>query len=105
MKNSLFEFNTFFRFSFLLILFLLTNSANAQRYDKPTINRIRIDWCYTFSQGCGQKAADAFCKEMGASRASDFKQEKKVGHTVNIGDRSSICQQPNCGGFLYIICE
>jgi hypothetical protein len=101
--------NTFFRFSFSLVFFclliLLTNSANAQQYDRPTINRIRIDYCYTFSQGCGKKAADAFCMGMGASRASQFQLEEKVGYTVNIGDRGSICQQPNCGGFLFIMCE
>jgi hypothetical protein len=78
-----------------------------QVFTNPTYQGNRLDWCVNWAQGCGQPAADAFCKANGYNHAVSFKIAQDIGAvtpTRLIGS-GAVCDQPFCDGFLGIRCS
>lgn len=66
----------------------LPPAAMAKEFSKPKLDGVRLDFCFAGNSGCGQKAADAFCDEMGFDEADDFTPAMGIGPlkpTVQIG--------------------
>jgi len=89
-----------------LLLALPAASAADQEFTKPMNGKNRLDYCFAWQDGCGQKAADAFCEKMGFANASDFTIAQGIGAnspTRTIGD-GSVCDNNGCDGFMSITC-
>ena len=46
-----------------------TPSAEAKIFPYPTSDGYRVDWCYDSGKGCGQTAANEFCRRQGLIQA------------------------------------
>jgi hypothetical protein len=69
----------------------------------PRFNHYRVDWCYKRLQGCGARAANAFCMRKGYMQAKRFRKEVEIKATSTIGNQA-LCFGKNCTAFKYIIC-
>jgi len=76
-----------------------------KRFDYPTWQGYRLDWCREYASNCGQGAADAFCKKMGYSRAVSFKGPDMAPNKTKCVGSGQTCEGDLCGGFYYIDCE
>jgi len=90
----------------LLGLASLPTQAEDYTFNVPQHEGFRIDVCYTWGQGCGQDAANAFCTLQGYSAAIAFEVDEDIGAsspTRTLGDLK-VCDQPFCDGFRSITC-
>ena len=76
-------------------------------FDKPSLSGQRIHFCFKPGNGCGNKAADAFCDINGFDKAISFQQS-----TVLLGAKAprfigngQICVGLECSGFKNITCR
>ena len=76
-------------------------------FERPMQGDLRLDECYEWGTGCGEKAASAWCKNKGFARAVDYPGE-------NVGDRGLktrlvgnqvVCDVTYCTSFIRITCE
>ncbi len=74
-----------------------------QRFDRPSVDGVRIDWCLTWGTDCGKPAADRFCRDRGLSHATRFDIARAVGPTRIIGSGQP-CNDKRCDGFAFIEC-
>jgi hypothetical protein len=91
-------------FSSIVIVIGLRATASAETKSilNPMHGSNRLDWCRGWSIGCGQAAADAYCKGKGFAHAVDFGQNPDIG--VSSPSRS-ICDRPFRDGFQSITCS
>ena len=82
-------------------------SAATQTFSSPSVRGVRLDWCAHFGTGCGQPAADLFCRENGFTSAARFSIDANIGRrgvaTLVFGD-GRLCSGPDCSGFRAITC-
>jgi len=72
----------------------------------PVDHGKRIDYCYLWSSGCGQKAAKRFCQMHGYHGVKQFAIDAEIGRltpTVVIGSKR-VCSGNYCDGFKFIEC-
>jgi len=72
----------------------------------PVHQVYRLNFCMDDNQGCGEPAANTWCKDRGFSRATRWAQEDNIGAlypTVFIGS-GAICDKFLCDGFEEITC-
>lgn len=90
-------------------------AAVQQRFENPRVivriagerRRRHLDWCYGLGYGCGEQAADAYCRLRGFDHAKDYRMRPKVPYgTATIGT-GQFCQPPfmTCDSFSHITCE
>lgn len=80
-------------------------SAN-QAFQYPVHEIYRLNYCLTFGKGCGEPAANAWCKTQGFNRASKWMIDENIGSlfpTIVIGE-NRVCSQFVCDGFQEITC-
>ena len=71
----------------------------------PTFKGTRIDGCLTWATDCNNRAATVACKVNGFRRSLPGAfAHVSARPTIVLGD-DLICNQPGCGGFLYVTCE
>lgn len=70
----------------------------------PRVDNYRLNWCYEGEQGCGRKAAFAFCRHQGFMDVKYFKLQSHVAATKSIGNQQ-LCFNNNCKGFAVIDCK
>jgi hypothetical protein len=79
-----------------------------QRFTRPTLNGLRVDYCLgAFSQGCGDPAANEWCRRKGLSSAASYKIEKAP-NAYRLGDGSrDNCPGPlgGCDVFSEVVCR
>ncbi|MGC4077445.1 MAG: hypothetical protein QM702_10510 [Rubrivivax sp.] len=73
-------------------------------YIAPKVNGVRVDWCFAWQKGCGQKAADAFCQSKGYAMAAKFSKAASVGPT-RVLSTGQLCDDTNCDGFASLQCS
>ncbi len=82
-------------------------AAATQTFANPSVKGVRLDWCAHFGTGCGQPAADLFCRQNGFTSAARFAMDPNIGQrgvaTLVFGD-GRLCNGPNCSGFRAITC-
>lgn len=78
---------------------------NATRFDWPKVGGLALDWCFTYGHGCGQQAADAFCKQKGFSNASSFDGYDTTPNKTYIIGSGKNCEGAHCGTFKSIDCS
>ena len=76
-------------------------------FDKPALGGSRIHFCYAPGNGCGQKAAKAYCSNVGYDTAVSFQQSSvliglKAPRYLGTGQ---ICSGLDCVGFKSIVCR
>jgi hypothetical protein len=84
----------------------LPPAAKAEQFLKPKINGVRLDWCFAGQNGCGKKAADAFCEDQDYDEAIKFEVAPGIGPlkpTIQIGT-GKVKVKPLANGFKYITC-
>jgi hypothetical protein len=77
-----------------------------ETFNKPRYNGIRLDWCFKGENGCGKKAADAWCDDEGFDEALNFKIAAGIGPlkpTIHIGNGKTTIK-PIANAFRYITC-
>ena len=77
-----------------------------QVFFKPRFNGVRLDWCYEDEQGCGKKAADAWCDDEGFDEALKFQIASGYGpfrKTIEIGS-GQVLVKPVTNAFKSITC-
>lgn len=85
---------------------LLTGTVTTQaqqRFDRPSVDGVRIDWCLTWGAECGKPAADRFCRDRGLPQATRFDIARAVGPTRILGSGQP-CNDKRCDGFAFIEC-
>lgn len=71
---------------------------------KPRWKKMRLDYCYDGTRGCGQRAAYAYCRWQGYLHVVSFKKSSNVLASRQMG-RGKQCYGKHCEGYEYIICE
>lgn len=69
----------------------------------PRFENYRVDWCYEDKKGCGRRAANAFCRQLGYARSKGYEKSTTIAATRTIGS-GALCFGPNCNGFERITC-
>lgn len=69
----------------------------------PRFNHSRVDWCYEDGTGCGQRAAQSFCRRMGYERSKQYKIQTHVSQTRALGNHK-VCVGEDCNAFSRITC-
>lgn len=90
----------------LLAVWIGLASATEQVFRKPMFGNNRVDYCYTWGQGCGDRAAHAFCQSQGFEKATSYAIANNIGRyspTRTLGD-TSVCANSDCDGFARITC-
>lgn len=84
-----------------------TAFAESKTFGNPKVGGNRLDWCYGWSSGCGQQAADAYCKKRGFNKATAFDQDADIGDAspTRVISTGQVCDAPDCDGFSFIKCE
>jgi hypothetical protein len=77
-----------------------------QVFQYPKYQGNRLDWCRDWSVGCGQDAAEAYCKSKGFAHAADFAEDSDIGASspTRLIGTGAICDQDFCDGFESITC-
>jgi hypothetical protein len=84
------------------------SAAETKIFPYPTSDNYRVDWCYNSAKGCGQTAANEFCKRQGYIQAVDFTQDPNVGKdgiTTKMLGTGELCDNPVCDAFKSISCQ
>jgi hypothetical protein len=92
----------------ILATLTLTSPASAdQTFNSPTQGGQRLDWCADWGVGCGQQAADIWCRQQGYSGAGAFAIANNIGASTptRLVNTGAVCDQGFCDGFSYITCE
>jgi hypothetical protein len=76
-------------------------------FNKPSVDGVRIHFCYVPGKGCGQKAADFYCKGVGYEKALSYQQSTvlialKTPRYLGTGQ---LCEGLDCVGFKTIQCR
>ena len=79
--------------------------TQTQKFNKPTINKYRLDWCKSWGKNCGKAAADAFCKLHEFSEAKSFMKDEHPGVPTKVFSGGQICDDNTCASFTYINCQ
>ena len=70
----------------------------------PRFENYRVAWCYRANNGCGQRAANAFCRQQGYQFAYHYEPSLiKVAATRTIGS-GALCFGDACKAFERITC-
>jgi len=84
-----------------------TRQQLEQRFDKPMVAGVPLDWCKTWATDCGKPAADLFCIKnhyAGAVRWDTTRVQQirilSTNQICQVGKNSSVCD-----AFSYIICK
>ena len=91
----------------LMVLAPAVEAGNIKTFMYPKNDGYRLDWCYNYAQGCGKKAAKAFCKTKGFLNVVDWAIDKNIGAvstTKTLGDKR-LCDKNFCDGFKFITCK
>ena len=84
-----------------------TATLQQETFHDPTIDGYRLDWCYSYAQLCGMRAATEWCKIRGSAGAIAFQDDPDVGkqgiQTQMIGT-GEICARDGCDSFKSITC-
>jgi hypothetical protein len=83
--------------------FALTASAETRTFNVPKQGGQRLDWCFNWSEGCGEQAANAWCAARGYTNATEFGKAEDVPPTRLIGT-GAVCDQAFCDSFSHITC-
>ena len=78
-----------------------------KEFNKPNLAGFRIHFCFVPGGGCGQKAADTYCTNVGYQKALSYRQSTllfglKAPRYLGTGQ---ICNGLDCVGFKSIICR
>jgi hypothetical protein len=78
-----------------------------QAFSYPKYKGNRLDWCRDWAVGCGQAAADVYCKTKGYAHAVDFSEDNDIGGSspTRLIGTGAICDQDFCDGFQSITCS
>ncbi|MFO1133335.1 MAG: hypothetical protein U1E16_15160 [Hyphomicrobiales bacterium] len=82
-------------------------SAGGTTFANPKQGGNRLDWCLSWSTGCGAPAATAWCKAKGFGSASSFTIAENIGASspTRLLATGAVCDQGFCDGFAQITCE
>jgi hypothetical protein len=76
---------------------------------KPTLDGLRLDWCYDWAVNCGAPAANAYCGRLGyRSDTAGFAIDNDIGLTgisTRLIGTGAVCDQGFCDGFSYVSCR
>ncbi len=77
-----------------------------QVFVKPKQQGMRLDLCVNWGEGCGQPAANAFCKAKGWDHAASYAVANNIGQFVptRLIGTGAVCDQDFCDGFKVITC-
>ena len=81
-------------------------AAGSKTFTDPSVEGYRVDWCVTLGVGCGEPAANAFCRLQGFTRSTSHEVARHIGaqtptRTLGAGE---VCGAPECDGFKSITC-
>ena len=82
-------------------------SALTKNYNNPVHGGKRLDWCVNWAEGCGQQAANAFCKAKGFDKTVGFSIDHNIGASTptRLIGTGAVCDQGFCDGFKTITCH
>ena len=82
-------------------------NGEVRAFELPEYGDSRLDWCFTWGNDCGEKAANAFCRLRGYTSATAFSIDRDIGATsptMTVGDLG-VCSDRSCDGFKRISCQ
>lgn len=91
----------------LLATLALSGPASAdQTFSSPMQGSQRLDWCADWGVGCGQQAADTWCRQRGFTGAGGFAIANDIGASTptRLVNTNAVCDQGFCDGFSTITC-
>lgn len=78
-------------------------SYRSYDFVRPRFHNYRVNWCYKKDQGCGSRAANAFCRHQGYRRATVYEKQENLAATQTVADQE-LCFGKGCDGFSHITC-
>ncbi|MCP4380127.1 MAG: hypothetical protein GY798_01650 [Hyphomicrobiales bacterium] len=90
-----------------LSMFAASALAETANFNNPMQGPNRLDWCFSWGEGCGEQAATAWCQAQGFSGgATAFNIANDIGATqpTRLLSTGAVCDQAFCDGFANITC-
>jgi hypothetical protein len=88
---------------------LLSPTASAEDFvktiKKPVWKGYALDWCLNWGEGCGQAAADKYCKSGGYEKAVNFSKWEDLGKPTRLIGSNQVCDEEFCDSFKHITCQ
>jgi hypothetical protein len=98
------------RISFVLSLLFfsalpVSAAVEATVVNKPVWKGYALDWCLTWSEGCGKPAADKYCQSGGYDKSSEFVFWENLGKPTRLIGSNQVCDDAAlCDSFKSITC-
>ncbi len=82
------------------------NNSGQERdfFPEPKSRGYRVSRCITEGKGCGNKAADEFCRLEGYRSASKYERWRDAGPTIRLGNQQ-ICNKRSCDAIKNVQCS
>jgi len=83
------------------------SQAEAARIYSPKWNGYALDFCANFEQGCGQPAADLYCRKRGYDGSTGYQIQPAVSYPTMTVGQNAICNPSvhRCDSFAFIDCR
>lgn len=90
-----------------LLLISFSYGMLAIRFEQPQWKGNRLDRCVNFGDGCGEEAADLWCKEQGYAHSIAFGIDTEPSTPTRTLATDILCQPTlrDCDAFAWIDCE
>lgn len=81
-----------------------SNNQWEREFLNPAYQGYPISQCLEKGLGCGQIAADEFCRINGYQESINWQIQENIGPTIRLGSKQ-ICNKRSCDGYWNIICR
>lgn len=92
-----------------LAAFLFTPAAQAETvtYDNPSVGSQPLDLCFSWGEGCGKPAADAWCVNNGFDESVNHIVAEDIGLSTptRLISTGAVCDQAFCDGIAQVTCS
>lgn len=78
-------------------------SGEGTKYHDPLVDGVALDYCLEWGSGCGEPAADAWCRAQGYAGASTF-EVRTAAPPTRIFSSGRICDMVFCGRIISLTC-
>ena len=87
---------------------LAANNPEANKFYSPMLDEFPLSFCYMKNDGCGEKAAMAWCNSQGYKTAKDWEIAQSMGDksiTTKFIGNDTLCKRGQCDSFKSINCQ
>lgn len=93
--------------SLAALLFAPAAQAETQTFDNPKVGSNPLDFCFSWGDGCGKPAADAWCVNNGFDESVSYAEATDIGLSTptRLISNGAVCDQAFCDGISQVTCS